>query len=294
MNFNCEFQKKIELIDTWLNEYLNQSSSSDNIIFEAMHYSVFAGGKRIRPILMLAAYEMFNSDVYNVKPFACALEMIHTYSLIHDDLPAMDNSDLRRGKPTSHKVFGEANAVLAGDALLNYAFEIMLENKNQKNPVAALQTAAYIAKCSGVFGMIAGQAIDIANENKKIDLPLLKTLHEKKTGALISAGVCGGAIFAEANEKDIKSLEKYAYLLGLAFQIKDDILDETSTSEQLGKPVGSDEKNQKNTYVTLCGIDKAYRLLSDYTQEAKEILSTFGAKSEFLLCMTDYLLNRKN
>lgn len=293
MDFNTEFQKKIKLTDSWLEEYLNRKCDAPPLILEAMRYSVFAGGKRVRPALMIGSYEMFSDKTKYVKPFACAVEMIHTYSLIHDDLPAMDNSDLRRSKPTNHKVFGEANAVLAGDALLNYAFEIMTGNEQKADEKTVLKTIARIAKYSGICGMIGGQVIDIASENKKIDIQTLKTLQEKKTGALIAAAVCGGASAAGADDKDICRLEKYSYLLGLAFQIKDDILDETSSSKELGKPVGNDEKNHKNTYVSLCGFEKAKELLQQYTNEAKEILVSFGEKAEFLLCMTDYLLNRK-
>lgn len=294
MDFKEEFQKKVTLTDSWLNEYLNRSCSAPPLIFDAMRYSVFAGGKRVRPVLMMAVYEMFDLKIEKIKPFVCAIEMIQTYSLIHDDLPAMDNSDLRRSKPTNHKVFGEANAILAGDALLNYAFETMLENQSEKDAFRALKTAAYIAKSAGVCGMIGGQVMDIESENKKIDIDTLQCLQEKKTGALIAASVCAGAIMANASDEDVTLLEKYAYLLGRAFQIKDDILDETSSETQLGKPVGSDGKNQKNTYVSLLGIEKAQQLLAECSAEAKKKLLHFGEKSEFLMCMTDYLLNRKN
>lgn len=294
MNFNEEFSYKIQLVEKWLEQYLKDKEDAPKLIFEAMRYSVNAGGKRIRPVMMLASYEMFEKDTKCAETFCCAIEMIHTYSLIHDDLPAMDNSDLRRGKPTNHMVFGEAIAVLAGDALLNFAFETMLDVQDEKYALRALKAAKRIADYSGVCGMIGGQVIDIDSENKLIDIDTLKTLQLKKTGALIAAAVCGGAILAGASEEDVKALEEYAFLVGLAFQIKDDILDATSDALTLGKPVGNDEQNNKNTYVSLLGLEKSGELLLEYTKKAKEILKRFGERAEFLLGMTDYLLERNN
>ncbi len=294
MNFNEEFSIKIKCIEKWLADYLKNKYEAPQLIFDAMRYSVDAGGKRIRPVMMLASYEMFSDEIEEVAPFCAAIEMIHTYSLIHDDLPAMDNSDLRRGKATNHKVYGEAMAILAGDALLNFAFETMLDIKSESCELRCFKTAKYIADCSGVYGMVGGQVIDIDSENKKIDIETLRTLQLKKTGALISAAVCGGAILAGAGEEDVKKLEEYSYFVGLAFQIKDDILDATSDAEVLGKPIGGDAENNKNTYVSLIGVEESISLLNDYTTKAKNILRDFGKKAEFLLNMTDYLLERRN
>ena len=293
MNFNDEFSIKIKYIEEWLADYLTNKNKAPQLIFDAMKYSVDAGGKRIRPVMMLAAFEMFSDKKEKVAPFCAAIEMIHTYSLIHDDLPAMDDSDLRRGKATNHKIYGEAMAILAGDALLNFAFETMLNINSEADALHALKTAKYISDCSGVYGMVGGQVIDIDSENKKIDIETLKTLQLKKTGALISAAVCGGAILAGANAEDVKKLEEYSYLVGLAFQIKDDILDATGDVLTLGKPIGGDAENNKNTYVSLLGIEESKKLLNDYTVKAKNILLDFGSKAEFLLNMTNYLLERK-
>lgn len=292
MDFNKEFKYKLELIDECLKSALKDKEDAPKLIFDAMRYSVFAGGKRIRPVMMLSSYEMFSADTECVLPFCVGLEMIHTYSLIHDDLPAMDNSPLRRGKLTNHMVFGEANAVLAGDGLLNFAFETMLESPDL--PKNVLKAMKYVAKCAGVTGMIGGQVIDIDSEDKRIDIDTLKTLQIKKTGALIAAAVCGGAILGGACSGDVKKLEEYSYLVGQAFQIKDDILDETSDAAVLGKPTGSDEENHKNTYVSLLGLEESEKLLKEYTDRAKEILKEFGGRAEFLMGMTDYLLTRKN
>lgn len=296
MDFKTSFSDKITLVDSYLHKYLESKADIPETILEAMRYSVYAGGKRIRPVLMLAACEMFDYKEDAVIPFACALEMIHTYSLIHDDLPAMDNSDLRRGKKTNHIVFGEAMAVLAGDALLNYAFETML-SANVNNPDdtrRALKAASYMASCSGISGMIGGQVIDIESENKEIDKETLRTLQVKKTGALIRAAVVCGAIIGGADEDDIKALEDYAINLGLAFQIKDDILDVEGDSITLGKPIGGDNALKKNTYVSLYGIDEAKKMLENHSKIAKDSLVRFGAKAEFLLEMADYLLERNN
>lgn len=295
MDFNAEFSKKIKLAELWVEDYMQSNILAPESVYEAMRYSVSAGGKRIRPVMCLAAYEMFDKNSENAAPFCAAIEMIHTYSLIHDDLPAMDNSDLRRGKPANHKVFGEANAVLAGDGLLNLAFETMLDLKNSDMAQRTIKAASFVANCSGVCGMIGGQVMDIAAENKEIDLNELQTLQIKKTGALIAAAVCSGAILAGASDDEVEALREYAYDVGLAFQIKDDILDATSDAETLGKPIGNDEKNNKNTYVSKLGLEGAKKLLEEYTSGAMDKLCLkFGEKSEFLLGLTKYLLERKN
>ena len=290
MNFEAKLDDKIIKTENSLHNYLKNRADVPEKILDSMRYSVYAGGKRIRPVLMLASCELFGANSDDVLPFACALEMIHTYSLIHDDLPAMDNSDLRRGKKTNHIVFGEAMAVLAGDGLLNYAFETMLSAKC--NPMNVLHAASYIAKCSGISGMIAGQVIDIESENTQISKETLRTLHEKKTGALIRAAVVCGGIIGGATEDDLLALETYALNLGLAFQIKDDILDVEGTSNELGKPVGGDFRLNKNTYVSLYGLTEAKNLLNKHSDMARQALERFGEKAKFLLEITDYLIRR--
>ncbi|MBE7026865.1 MAG: polyprenyl synthetase family protein [Ruminococcaceae bacterium] len=293
MDFKTEFNNKVNTVNTYLEKYLENKTDVPATILESMRYSLFAGGKRIRPVLMMASYELFEDNTDVVMPFACALEMIHTYSLIHDDLPAMDNSDLRRGRKTNHIVFGEAIAVLAGDALLNYAFETMLSSA-VANSEKTIRAAAYMATCSGIGGMIGGQVIDILSENKVIDETTMQELHTKKTGALIRSGAICGAICAGADEGKIKLLEEYALNLGLAFQIKDDILDVEGDVSKLGKPTGGDTELCKNTYVSLYGIDRAKEMLEESTNKAKALLGEFGKKASFLIDFTDYLLKRDN
>lgn len=291
MDFQTVFSEKINAVDHALKQFLADMDAVPPTITEAMRYSVFAGGKRIRPVLLLASFEMFQPDSTAAMPFACALEMIHTYSLIHDDLPAMDNSDLRRGRKTNHIVFGEAMAVLAGDALLNFAFETMLAASHIE-AVSVLRAAAYIAKSAGISGMIGGQVLDIESENKIISQDELRVLHEKKTGGLICAAACGGAILSGADETQITALEQFACHLGLAFQIKDDILDVEGDAAALGKPTGGDNAAHKNTYVTLYGLQEAKKLLLQHTQAAKDTLSQFGERADFLHSLTEYLLRR--
>lgn len=292
MEFKEELRHKIELVDQHLGKYLQGYKNSSEPIGEAMEYSLFAGGKRIRPVLMMATYELFGRDVQSIMPFACALEMIHTYSLIHDDLPAMDNSDLRRGRPSSHVVYGEAVAVLAGDALLNTAFEVMLKS-GTADPSLATQTAACIAEASGVFGMIGGQVMDVCMEGKKIDFDTLKQIHSKKTGALIRAAVLAGAILGGADARERESLTAFAENFGLAFQIRDDILDVEGSLDMLGKPTGNDAAGKKNTYVSLLGLEKAKDLLKLHTKQAKDSIAIFGCKAAFLIELTDYLAVRE-
>ena len=291
MDFQTAFLEKINAVDRALEQFLADMDTVPPTITEAMRYSVFAGGKRIRPVLLLAAYELFRPDGDVAIPFACALEMIHTYSLIHDDLPAMDDSELRRGRKTNHIVFGEAIAVLAGDALLNSAFETML-TVSHIEAASVLRAAAYIAKNAGISGMIGGQVLDIESENKTISQDKLRVLHEKKTGGLMCAAACGGAILGGADEAQVTALEQFARHLGLAFQIKDDILDVEGDAASLGKPTGGDNAAHKNTYVTLYGLQEAKELLMLHTKAAKESLSQFGERADFLLSLTEYLLRR--
>lgn len=290
--FKEEFNRKIETVSLALEKYFEKADNYQKTIYDAMAYSLFAGGKRIRPVLALACAELFNSGE-KVLPFACALEMIHTYSLIHDDLPCMDNDDLRRGKPTNHKVYGEAMAVLAGDALLTKAFEIAVKF-SKLTPEHTLREIDVLATAGGTEGMIGGQVIDIESEGKKVDEKTLDALHLNKTGALIIAAAKLGAIAGGAAEEDIKNLSEYAKNLGLAFQIKDDILDVEGDSDILGKMTGGDEINEKTTFVSLYGLEKSKQMLDEYTKKAKACLKPYGNKAKFLEELADYLLKRDN
>lgn len=293
-----DYEKKLadtaRLVEKALAEYMKTKDIPHKRVFEAMSYSLLAGGKRMRPVIMLYVCEMCGGNTEAALPFACAIEMIHTYSLIHDDLPAMDNDDLRRGRPTNHIQFDEATAILAGDALLNTAFEITSSKNDGVNAEDVLRVISVLARCSGANGMIGGQMIDIENENKSMTIDELKYLHSLKTGALIRAsGVCG-AIIAGANEKSIKAVDEFCSNLGIAFQIRDDILDVTGNEKELGKKTGSDLQNNKNTYVTLTSLEEAERLSGEYTAKAKKSLEIFGEKADGLLYLADKLLGRKN
>lgn len=286
-------KEQIDFIDKYLDKYLAEKENPQNIIYKAMRYSVFAGGKRLRPILMLNVCKMCGGDVNEVIPFACALEMIHTYSLIHDDLPAMDNDDLRRGMPTSHIKFGEATAILAGDALLNRAFEVVSEYDGD-NVKRAMKAINMLAVSSGTEGMIGGQIVDMESEGKEITLDELRYLHLNKTGAIIRSACTIGALMGGGSEEEIEAVDEFAKNLGVAFQIQDDILDVTGSEEELGKPIGSDAEENKNTYVRLVGLEKSRGLSEEYSENAKKALDIFGERAKFLKELTDYLINRKN
>ncbi len=281
----------IELIEGKLKEYVPEYHNLQQNIYKSMNYSLGAGGKRLRPILMLEINRICGGRVEEILPFACAMEMIHTYSLIHDDLPAMDNDVLRRGKPTNHIVFGEANAILAGDALLTKAFEIM-STADVSNKTNQLKAIAYISVAAGTEGMIGGQVVDIECENKPIGIETLKSIHYMKTGALIRAACAVGGIVAGADDETIKNIECYADRLGIAFQIRDDILDVTGTTKELGKPVGSDEKSMKRTYATILGIEESESLCREYTLDALEYLKKIGDGTEFLCELSEKLVSR--
>lgn len=284
----------IQIINDALRHYMTNSNTPQKTIYEAMEYSLYAGGKRLRPVLMLETAKMCGADNLNkILPFACAMEMIHTYSLIHDDLPAMDNDDLRRGRPTNHKVYGDAMAILAGDALLNKAFEITSSVKNI-SPETALKAISMLAASSGTEGMIGGQVIDIESENKSIELSELQHLHLLKTGAIIRSSCTIGALLAGASEAEINAADEFASNLGIAFQIRDDILDCIGTEEELGKPIGSDKAENKNTYVTLVGLEHSKELVKIYSDKADAALSVFGEKAEFLKWLAEYLISRNN
>lgn len=263
-------------------------------IFEAMRYSMMAGGKRLRPILLLEAYKLCGGSK-GVLPFALALEMIHTYSLIHDDLPAMDNDDLRRGKPTNHVVFGEGMAILAGDALLNYAFETMLKaSLNSETPYLSLKAMQLIAQASGVHGMIGGQVMDLKSEDKEVPFETLDYIHTHKTGALLVASLHAGAVLANADLTKIEALTRYGYHIGLAFQIADDILDIEGDQQKLGKTIGSDIDNHKTTYPSLFGLEQAKVKAKTHVDQAKKALIPFERDADFLLQLADFIINREH
>ncbi|HHV28609.1 polyprenyl synthetase family protein [Acetivibrio mesophilus] len=295
MDFKQQLDKYVDKINEYLDRCITEKELPEKPLYSAMKYSIMAGGKRLRPVLSLAVCDMLDGNVEEVLPFACAVEMIHTYSLIHDDLPAMDNDDFRRGRPTNHKVYGEALAILAGDGLLNLAFETMLESiiKSGDKEQAA-RAAGVIATASGSKGMISGQVIDLESEGKQVDTDILNRMHRFKTGALIKAPVVSAAILCKAEADDIEKLDSFAENLGLAFQIKDDILDVEGNTEKLGKKVGSDADNNKSTYVSLYGLERSKEILSDVTKKAIASLEKFGEKAVFLKSLADYLLVREN
>lgn len=292
MDFNSKVKSHQEHINKYLDSIIPVEHKYIKTILDSMRYSVFAGGKRLRPILMIGVGELYEYPEYNMLPFACSIEMIHTYSLIHDDLPAMDNDDYRRGKLTNHKVYGEGMAVLAGDALLNFAFENMLEFASSKKEFKYVDAALEIARASGIHGMIGGQVVDVENENKVIDKDLMDYMHSKKTGALITASVRAGAIISDASIEDMAILTIYAQKLGLAFQIIDDILDIVGDEKKLGKKTGSDIKKNKATYVSMVGLEKSREMAKQLSYEALEQTKHFNMKGEFLTQLTQYLLNR--
>ncbi len=291
MDFKEELNKKLELINTELQKYIRNDDCPEKILNSSVEYSLMAGGKRLRPILIISTYELFGKDVEKTFVFAVAMEMIHTFSLIHDDLPGIDNDDYRRGKLTNHKKFNEATAILAGDSLLNYAYNLVLNDiinnkENQNRKLQALQELSY-----GIDRMIAGEYIDTEYEGKEILGQYLEYMHKNKTGALIRASVRIGAILAGATQEDINKLTLYAEKIGLGFQIKDDILSEIGDTEKLGKPVGNDREKGKCTYVTKYGLEKSSQMLDEIINDAIEIISSFD-KSDFLKELALYIANR--
>nr|WP_308650012.1 farnesyl diphosphate synthase [uncultured Agathobacter sp.] len=295
--FMEELQKKAEHINNVLEKFLPAEEGQQRIIFEAMNYSVRAGGKRLRPMLMEGTYHMFGGSSAVIEPFMAAIEMIHTYSLVHDDLPAMDNDEYRRGKKTTHAVYGEAMGILAGDALLNLAYETASKAFGMEVADARVARAfAVLAKKAGVYGMVGGQVVDVESE-KTDDCPItrekLDFIYRLKTGALIESSMMIGAILAGASSDEISRVEQIAAKLGLAFQIQDDVLDVTSSLEVLGKPVGSDEKNNKATYVTFEGLDKAVSDVERISKEAEKLLDDLGYDDAFLKELFEYLIHRE-
>ena len=297
VNFQEELTKKTEEIEAVIREYLPAEEGFSRTMAQAMNYSMLAGGKRLRPMLMQETFRLFGGSGKLVKPFMAGMEMIHTHSLIHDDLPALDNDDYRRGRLTTHKVYGEAMGILSGVALLNYAYETMLqafamaETLRQKDAViGALQVMT--AK-TGIHGMLGGQSVDVENDGKALEKDMLDYIYENKTSALIEASMMTGAILAGADAEQVSVIEQAAKRIGLAFQIQDDILDVTSTDEELGKPVHSDEKNHKVTYVTLFGIEKAAAQVAGLSAEAVALLESLNKNNEFLYLLVEKLVNRR-
>ncbi|MEJ5227229.1 polyprenyl synthetase family protein [Thermodesulfovibrio sp.] len=285
--------EKRKLIEDFINGYFNPSVNP-SILHDSVIYSLTAGGKRLRPILCIAAYEACGGRE-NIVPYATALEFIHTYSLIHDDLPAMDNDDLRRGKPTNHKVFGEAIAILAGDGLLTEAFTILSNTNYAKiNPKTLLNIIAEISKAAGLRGMVAGQALDLISEGKEPDRETVEFIHLHKTAALIRASVKAGALLAETTEERVYKLEKYGESIGLAFQIVDDILDIEGTTEEMGKPKGSDIERGKMTYPSVFGIEESRRKAKELVDIAIELLRDFGEEAEPLRKIARYIIKRSS
>ena len=296
MEFTDQLLMRKEYIDSIIKQSMPAEEGYQKLIMEAMNYSLMAGGKRIRPMLMLETYHLFGGkDDELLAPFMAAMEMIHTYSLVHDDLPAMDNDEYRRGRKTTHIVYGHAMGILAGDALLNYAFETMadgltkLTNDDLVRGVKALQV---IAKKAGIYGMIGGQVVDVLATDQSIEKDRLDFIYELKTGALIEASILAGAILAGATIEMQQDMEQVASLIGIAFQIQDDVLDVTSTVEELGKPIHSDEKNNKTTYVTLLGVEGASQKVETYTLKGLAILKKYATESSFLYQLLKALVNR--
>jgi geranylgeranyl diphosphate synthase type II len=295
MDIKSYLKTKREAINSFVERHLSNPFQPD-VLRESILYSLRAGGKRIRPILCIASYEACSGDSENIIPYAASLEFIHTYSLIHDDLPAMDNDDLRRGLLTNHKVFGEGMAILAGDALLTEAFYIISNNElsNVFPSDLRLRVIRELSLAAGLHGMVAGQAEDLLSENKEPDIDTLMFIHSHKTGAIITASVRIGGILANCDEKMLSDLTNYGEKIGLAFQIVDDILDVEGSTEEIGKPKGSDEKKKKLTYPKLYGLDKSKEIAIKLVKDAIDSLKGFDEKADPLRAIARYLIERKN
>lgn len=292
-NFEEVWSERRELIEEALKKELHEGRELDATLTKSMEYSLMAGGKRLRPILLMAAADACGKDGRAFITSACALEMIHTYSLIHDDLPAMDDDNLRRGKPTNHVKFGAGMATLAGDGLLTMAFEVLTREKNVR-PETILSVIREVSVAAGTSGMVGGQAIDLESEGRRIDLTCLRRMHMGKTGALFRAALRTGAILAGASEKELAALTQYAEAFGLAFQITDDILDVTGSEAEIGKPVGSDRRNEKSTYVTLTSLARAQELADEAVESALSAVEIFGEKASFLQDLVRFLSHRRS
>ena len=294
VNFQDELKKRTDEIESVIASYLPVEEGFAKTMAEAMNYSVLAGGKRLRPMLILETLRMFGGDENIAYPFMAAMEMIHTHSLVHDDLPAMDNDEYRRGRKTTHIVYGEDMGILAGDALLNYAFETAFR-AFETAPQESLKIGralSVLGRKAGVYGMIGGQVIDVKETGYAVPKDVLDTIYELKTGALIECAMMIGAILGGAEEEDVRKVEKIAHYVGIAFQIQDDILDVTSTEEVLGKPIHSDEKNQKTTYVTLLGIEQAQKRVEELSNQAIDLLHQLSGENEYLEQLLIQLIHR--
>ena len=294
MNFQDELAKRTEEIEKVIRSFLPAEAGFAGTMAQAMNYSMLAGGKRLRPMLIRETYRLFDGKEEVVKPFMAGMEMIHTHSLIHDDLPALDDDDYRRGRLTTHKVYGEAMGVLSGVALLNYAYETMFQafalTKEQDRVIHALRV---VSQKTGIHGMLGGQSVDVENDGKPLEKEMLDYIYRNKTSALIEASMMTGAILAGANEQEVSAVEKAAGNIGLAFQIQDDILDVTSTLEELGKPIHSDDKNEKTTYVTLKGLKQAEKDVEEISARAIEGLASLPCKNVFLTELIKSLVYRE-
>ena len=292
--FKESFQERQREVEEILKGYLPEKQGLQKTIFEAMEYSLMAGGKRIRPILMREAYRLFGGvDEKVIEPFMAAMEMVHTYSLVHDDLPAMDNDDYRRGRKTTHVVYGEDMGILAGDALLNYAFETASRCFDKTGNLSAAATAFQIfSRKAGVYGMVGGQVVDVERTGQPLDKEVLEFIYTLKTGALLEGALMVGAALAGTDDSALDKMEQIGRCVGMAFQIQDDILDCTSTTQELGKPVHSDEKNEKTTYVSLYGIEKSHQAVEEYSHQAVTLLEELSGRNLFLEDLIEYLINR--
>ena len=294
MNFQDELKNRTKEIEAVLKSFLPEEKGFAKTMAQAMNYSVLAGGKRLRPLLMQETYRLFGGEEKVIWPFMAGMEMIHTHSLIHDDLPALDNDDYRRGRLTTHKVYGEAMGILSGVALLNYAYETMLlAFERTAYPERVIRGLSVMAEKTGIHGMLGGQSVDVENDGTPLTKEMLDYIYRNKTSALIEAAMMTGAILAGADENSVAITEEAAGKIGLAFQIQDDILDVTSTEEELGKPVHSDEKNNKVTYVTLFGIEEASRQVKELSEDAVSLLKGLNKNNEFLYLLVEKLINRR-
>lgn len=295
MNFNDEMKVRVAEVKNVIRRYLPAEEGFQKTLLEAVNYSMLAGGKRIRPLLMMETYRLFGGKSKVIEPFMAAMEMIHTHSLIHDDLPAMDNDEFRRGRKTTHVVYGEAMGILAGDALLNYAYEtasLAFEMEPSNGKIG--KAIRILASKTGIYGMIGGQSVDVEAVGRQLERERLDFIYRLKTSALIEASMMIGAVLAGADDQELKMIESVAADVGLAFQVQDDILDVTSTTKALGKPVKSDEKNLKTTYVTIRGLEKAKEDVGQISNRAIQTLDSLTQKNEFLRNLILQLVNREN